>query len=142
MQAAVETSGRIFALTHNYTGYPLVRRMREMVQGGDLGAIRLVQFEYPQDWLTGPTERSGNKQASGAPIPSASARAGRSATSAHASNLADYVTGLELAELSADLSPSARDVSSTTTSRSCCATRAARAGRCGRARSRPATRTG
>jgi len=63
MKAAVEKSGRIFALTHNYTGYPLVRRMREIVQGGDLGVIRLVQVEYPQDWLTGPTEKSGNKQA-------------------------------------------------------------------------------
>ena len=50
-------------LTHNYTGYPLVRRAREMVQGGDLGEIRLVQVEYPQDWLTGPTETTGNKQA-------------------------------------------------------------------------------
>jgi predicted dehydrogenase len=56
MQAAVEQSGRIFALTHNYTGYPLVRRAREMVTNGDLGEIRLIQVEYPQDWLTGPTE--------------------------------------------------------------------------------------
>src|SRR5580700_11213650 len=56
MQAAVEKSGRVFALTHNYTGYPLVRRMREMIRAGDLGEIRLVQVEYPQDWLTGPTE--------------------------------------------------------------------------------------
>src|SRR5271165_6641296 len=63
MQAAVEKSGRIFALTHNYTGYPLVRRMREMVRAGELGDIRLVQVEYPQDWLTGPTETTGNKQA-------------------------------------------------------------------------------
>src|SRR5260370_2741271 len=63
MKAAVEKSGRIFALTHNYTGYPLVRRMREMVRNGELGEIRLVQVEYPQDWLTGPTETTGNKQA-------------------------------------------------------------------------------
>ena len=63
MQAAVEKSGRLFALTHNYTGYPLVRRMREMIQAGDLGVLRLVQVEYAQDWLTGPTEKSGNKQA-------------------------------------------------------------------------------
>ena len=53
MKAAVERSGRIFALTHNYTGYPLVRRAREMVKAGELGEIRLVQVEYPQDWLTG-----------------------------------------------------------------------------------------
>ena len=63
MKAAVDKSGRIFALTHNYTGYPLVRRMREMVRDGELGEIRLVHVEYPQDWLTGPTETTGNKQA-------------------------------------------------------------------------------
>jgi hypothetical protein len=63
MKDAVDNSGRIFALTHNYTGYPLVRRMREMVRDGELGEIRLVQVEYPQDWLTGPTETTGNKQA-------------------------------------------------------------------------------
>ena len=63
MQAAVAASGRIFALTHNYTGYPLVRRMRQMVRAGELGELRLVQVEYPQDWLTGPTETTGNKQA-------------------------------------------------------------------------------
>ena len=56
MKAAVDKSDRIFALTHNYTAYPLVRRMREMVQGGELGEIRLVQVEYPQDWLADPTE--------------------------------------------------------------------------------------
>src|SRR5208283_3676753 len=63
MQAAVEKSGRIFALTHNYTGYPLVRRMREMALGGDLGAVRLVQVEYAQDWLAEPVEKMGNKGA-------------------------------------------------------------------------------
>ena len=104
MKAAVEKSGRLFALTHNYTGYPLVRRMREMVQGGDLGAIRLVQVEYPQDWLTGPTEKSGNKQAEWRTDPKRSGAGGALGDiGTHAYNLADYVTGLELAELSADL---------------------------------------
>lgn len=51
MQAAVKKSGKIFALTHNYTGYPMVRQARAMVQSGDLGDIRVVQVEYPQDWL-------------------------------------------------------------------------------------------
>jgi len=143
MKAAVEKSGRIFALTHNYTGYPLVRRMREMVQGGDLGVIRLVQVEYPQDWLTGPTEKSGNKQAEWRVDPKRAGAGGALGDiGTHAFNLADYVTGLDLAELSADLPPSARDGGSTTTSRSSCATRMARAGPCGRARSRRATRTG
>jgi len=104
MQAAVEASGRIFALTHNYTGYPLARCMREMARGGELGELRLVQVEYPQDWLTGPTEKTGNKQAEWRVDP---ARAGGGGAlgdiGTHAFNLADYVTGLEVAELCADL---------------------------------------
>ena len=104
MQAAVEKSGRLFALTHNYTGYPLVRRMREMIQAGDLGVLRLVQVEYAQDWLTGPTEKSGNKQAEWRVDPKRSGAGGALGDiGTHAYNLADYVTGLELSELSADL---------------------------------------
>src|SRR5271157_4047859 len=104
MQAAVAKSGRIFALTHNYTGYPLVRRMREMVQGGDLGEIRLVQVEYPQDWLTGPAEKQGNKGAEWRTDPKRSGAGGALGDiGTHAFNLADYVTGLDLAELCADL---------------------------------------
>ncbi len=104
MQTAVEKSGRLFALTHNYTGYPLVRRMREMVQAGDLGVLRLVQVEYAQDWLTGPTEKGGNKQAEWRVDPKRSGAGGALGDiGTHAYNLADYVTGLELSELSADL---------------------------------------
>jgi predicted dehydrogenase len=104
MQAAVQKSGRIFALTHNYTGYPLVRRMREMIRDGDLGALRLVQVEYAQDWLTGPTETSGNKQAEWRVDPNRSGAGGALGDiGTHAFNLADFVTGLDLAELSADL---------------------------------------
>jgi len=104
MQAAVAASGRIFALTHNYTGYPLVRCMRQMIRAGELGELRLVQVEYPQDWLSGPTETTGNKQAEWRVDP---ARAGGGGAlgdiGTHAFNLADYVTGLEVAELLADL---------------------------------------
>jgi predicted dehydrogenase len=104
MQAAVAASGRIFALTHNYTGYPLVRCMRQMIRAGELGELRLAQVEYPQDWLSGPTETSGNKQAEWRVDP---ARAGGGGSlgdiGTHAFNLADYVTGLEVAELCADL---------------------------------------
>jgi predicted dehydrogenase len=104
MQAAVAASGRIFALTHNYTGYPLVRCMREMVRAGELGALRLAQVEYPQDWLSGPTETTGNKQAEWRVDP---ARAGGGGSlgdiGTHAFNLADYVTGLDVAEICADL---------------------------------------
>ncbi len=104
MRDAVEKSGLVFALTHNYTGYPLVRRMREMVRAGELGEIRLVQAEYPQDWLTGAAEASGNKQAEWRVDPKRSGAGGSLGDiGTHAYNLADYVTGLELAELAADL---------------------------------------
>jgi len=104
MQAAVEKSGRIFALTHNYTGYPLVRRMREMVREGDLGEIRLVHAEYPQDWLTVAAETMGNKGAAWRTDPKQAGAGGSLGDiGTHAYNLADYVTGLELAELAADL---------------------------------------
>jgi len=105
MKAAVEKSGLVFALTHNYTGYPLVRRMREMVQSGKLGEIRLVQAEYPQDWLTEAAETTGNKQAEWRVDPKRSGQGGSLGDiGTHAFNLADYVTGIELNELSADLS--------------------------------------
>ncbi len=105
MRAAVEKSGRIFALTHNYTGYPLVRRAREMVKAGDLGEIRLVQVEYAQDWLTGPTETTGNKQAEWRVDPKRSGAGGALGDiGTHAYNLADFIAGVELSELAADLS--------------------------------------
>jgi predicted dehydrogenase len=104
MQAAVEKSGRIFALTHNYTGFPLVRRMREMAQNGELGEIRLVHSEYPQDWLTVAAETMGNKGAEWRTDPKRSGAGGSLGDiGTHAYNLADFVTGLELSELSADL---------------------------------------
>jgi len=105
MKAAVDKSGRIFALTHNYTGYPLVRRMREMARGGELGEIRLVHVEYPQDWLTVPAERQGNKGAEWRTDPKRAGAGGALGDiGTHAFNLADYVTGLDLSELAADLS--------------------------------------
>ena len=104
MQAAVAASGRIFALTHNYTGYPLVRRARAMVSAGELGDIRLVQVEYPQDWLSGPVETTGHKQAEWRVDP---ARAGAGGAlgdiGTHAYNLADFVVGIEVSELAAEL---------------------------------------
>jgi predicted dehydrogenase len=104
MQAAVEKSNCIFALTHNYTGYPLVRRMREMAVGGELGEIRLVQVEYPQDWLSGPTETTGNKQAEWRVDPARSGAGGALGDiGTHAYNLADFVTGIEVTELCAEL---------------------------------------
>ena len=105
MKAAVDKSGLIFALTHNYTGYPLIRRMREMVQDGELGDIRLVQVEYPQDWLSTPVETTGHRGAEWRTDPARSGAGGALGDiGTHAFNLADYVTGLEVAEISADLS--------------------------------------
>jgi predicted dehydrogenase len=75
-------SGLIFAVTHNYTGYPLVRQARAMVQAGDLGAIRVVQVEYAQDWLATRVEATGRSRPSGAPTRRARAPWGRWGTSA------------------------------------------------------------
>ena len=104
LQAAVEKSGRVFALTHNYTGYPLVRQAREMVKAGELGDIRLVQVEYPQEWLTENLEDSGQKQADWRVDPTRSGAGGCIGDiGTHAYNLADFITGLEVKELSAEL---------------------------------------
>ncbi len=104
LKAAAETSGRVFVLTHNYTGYPLVRQARAMVRAGDLGDIRLVQVEYPQDWLAESTEGTGNKQAEWRTDPARSGAGGCIGDiGTHAYNLADFVTGLTLTELCAEL---------------------------------------
>jgi predicted dehydrogenase len=104
LKSAAEKSGKIFAVTHNYTGYPLVRRAREMVKAGDLGEIRLIQVEYPQDWLTEATEATGNKQAEWRVDPKRSGAGGAIGDiGTHAYNLADYVGGIEAVELSAEL---------------------------------------
>jgi len=88
-------SGLIFAVTYNYSGYPLVRHARAMVQGGELGAIRIVQVEYPQDWLADPLEAAGQKQADWRTDP---ARAGAGGCvgdiGTHAYQLAHFVTGM------------------------------------------------
>ena len=104
LAAAVEKSGRLFILTHNYTGYPMVRQAREMVQSGQLGDIRVVQAEYPQDWLTEAVEATGQKQAAWRTDPKRSGAGGATGDiGTHAYNLARFVTGLELDALSADL---------------------------------------
>lgn len=101
---AAEASGAIFALTHNYTGYPMIRQARAMVAGGDLGEMRLVQVEYAQDWLAEPIETSGQKQADWRTDPARSGVGGATGDiGTHAYNLARFVTGLPLSELSADL---------------------------------------
>jgi predicted dehydrogenase len=94
----------IFGLTHNYTGYPLVRQAREMVAQGDLGALRVVQVEYPQDWLTTRLEETGQKQAAWRTDPERSGAAGCVGDiGTHAFNLAEFVTGLRCESLAAEL---------------------------------------
>ena len=104
LKALVERTGRLFVLTHNYTGYPMVRQAREMAQSGKLGEIRVVQAEYPQDWLTTKLEDTGSKQASWRVDPKKSGAGGATGDiGTHAYNLARFVSGLELDSLAADL---------------------------------------
>ena len=99
-----EASGVVFALTHNYTGYPMIRQAREMIAAGALGDIRLVNVEYIQDWLAEPIEATGQKQADWRTDPARSGAGGATGDiGTHAFNLANFVTGLTLQELSADL---------------------------------------
>ena len=97
--------GRLFGVTHNYTGYPLVRQAREMITAGELGTIRVVQAEYSQDWLTTKVEDAGdNKQAEWRTDPARSGPAGCVGDIAtHAHNLARFMTDSEVVALAADL---------------------------------------
>lgn len=96
-----EASDALFILTHNYTGYPMVRQAREMIAAGELGDIRVVQVEYAQDWLS---EHQDFKQAEWRTDPARSGVGGSTGDiGTHAFNLANFVTGLELDSLSADL---------------------------------------
>ena len=100
----VENKKIIFALTHNYTGYPMVRHARSLIQKNDLGSIRVVQAEYPQDWLTTKAEDNGLKQAEWRTDPKRSGDGGCIGDiGTHAFNLIRFITGLEVDELSADI---------------------------------------
>ena len=100
----VEKSGKVFVLTHNYTGYPMMRQARAMIAQGELGDIRVVQAEYPQDWLTERAELSGSKQAEWRTDPKRSGAGGSIGDiGTHAYNLAAFVTGLETDALLAQL---------------------------------------
>jgi predicted dehydrogenase len=101
---AATASAVVFALTHNYTGYPMVRHAKAMVAGGELGDIRVVQVEYAQDWLTDNLEATGQKQADWRTDPARSGAGGSTGDiGTHAFNLAGFVTGLTLDRLAADL---------------------------------------
>lgn len=96
--------GVIFALTHNYSGYPMVRQARAMIAEGTLGTVRVIQVEYSQDWLTQPVESDGQKQAAWRTDPLKSGIGGSIADiGTHAFQLATFVTGLSVEEVAADL---------------------------------------
>lgn len=101
---AVEKSGVVFGITHNYTGYPMVKEARAMVRAGKLGEIQRVVVEYPQGWLLTEEENQGNKQAEWRTDPARSGIAGAVGDiGSHCENLVSYITGLEIDELCADL---------------------------------------
>ena len=103
LERVLESSGKKFALTHNYTGYPMVREAKELVASGVLGAIRRVNCEYLQGWLF--ESQTDNKQAEWRTDPARSGAAGCFGDiGSHAENLSRYITGLEIDSLCADLS--------------------------------------
>ncbi|HMQ46622.1 MAG TPA: Gfo/Idh/MocA family oxidoreductase [Saprospiraceae bacterium] len=105
LKALVAQSGLIFALTHNYTGYPMVKQARMMIRHGELGTIRKIVVAYPQGWLSTKLEDSEQKQAAWRTDPSKSGIAGAMGDiGTHAENLAEYITGLKITEMCADLS--------------------------------------
>jgi predicted dehydrogenase len=101
--AAVKRSKARFILTHNYTGYPLIRQARQMVADGKLGDLRVVQAEYAQDWLTESVEATGQKQAAWRTDPKMAGGGAIGDIGTHAFNLLSFVTGLKPESLAADL---------------------------------------
>jgi predicted dehydrogenase len=105
LEDLVHRSGQLFALTHTYTGYPLVREARQIVRSGSLGAIRKAVVEYSQGWLSEALEKTGHKQAGWRSDPQQGGKGGAIADiGVHAFNLLEYVSGLKVAEISASLS--------------------------------------
>jgi len=103
LETLLKKKNVLFALTHNYSGYPMIRHARDMVAKGELGQIRLVQAEYPQDWLTEDIEKSGQKQAAWRTDPQQSGGGAIGDIGTHAYQLACFVSGLTLDEVSADM---------------------------------------
>ncbi|MDX1956435.1 MAG: Gfo/Idh/MocA family oxidoreductase [Chitinophagaceae bacterium] len=104
LKKKVDETGLLLCLTHTYSGYPMVKQARSMVQGGELGKIRKIWVEYPQGWLSRLSEREGNAQAAWRTDPK---KGGKSAVmgdiGTHGAHLAEYVTGLKITRICADL---------------------------------------
>ncbi|MCU0355768.1 MAG: Gfo/Idh/MocA family oxidoreductase [Cytophagales bacterium] len=104
LKEVIEKSGLLFCLTHNYTGYPMVKQARDMIAEGKLGKIRKIVVEYPQGWLNVLLEATGQKQAEWRTDPARSGAAGCIGDiGTHAFNMAEYMTGLKVTEVCADL---------------------------------------
>ena len=101
----VKANRSVFGLMHNYTGYPMVKLARDMVRAGDLGKIRKIVVQYPQGWLATALEKTGQMQAAWRTDPKQSGGAGSMGDiGTHAENLSEYITGLKIKEVCADLS--------------------------------------
>ena len=104
LKKIVQKSRRVFGLMHNYTGYPMVKLARDIARGSELGKIRKIVVQYPQGWLSTALERTGHMQASWRTDPKQSGAAGcMGDIGTHAENLSEYITGLKITQLCADL---------------------------------------
>lgn len=104
LKKIVDKTGNVLALTHTYTGYPMVKEAKEYVRTGKIGKVTKIYVEYPQGWLATPLEQEGNKQASWRTDPEKSGAGGAIGDiGTHAANLAEYVSGLNITHISADL---------------------------------------
>lgn len=104
LKKKVEETGLILCLTHTYSGYPMVKQAKAMIKEGALGNVRKVFVEYPQGWLSKLSEREGNAQASWRTDPTKSGKAGcMGDIGTHAAHLAEYISGLKITKLCADL---------------------------------------
>ena len=104
LKKKVQETGLILCLTHTYSGYPMVKQARAMVQSGVLGKVRKIWVEYPQGWLSKLSEREGNAQAAWRTDPKKSGKSGcMGDIGTHAAHLAEYITGLKITQLCADL---------------------------------------
>lgn len=104
LKKKVEETGLVLCLTHTYSGYPMVKQAKQMVKAGELGKVRKVVVEYPQGWLSKLSEREGNAQAAWRTDPKKSGKSGSMGDiGTHAAHLAEYITGLKITKLCADL---------------------------------------
>jgi len=104
LQQLVRKSRKVFGLMHNYTGYPMVKLARDLVRSGELGKIRKIVVQYPQGWLATALERTGHMQAAWRTDPKQSGGAGcMGDIGTHAENLSEYITGLKITHICADL---------------------------------------